>query len=88
MLINKNRKQIKQIIFYFVFFLCSISTFAQEGEPIWNFSSEGFDNPEGGPGDDDPPATPIDNHIWILIIASIGLGIYKIKQQQKNHSSK
>ena len=82
---KKNKKQMKKIIFYFVFcLLCSLPTFAKEDLPDWNTPSGAFDNPEGAPNDGDPPPVPIDNHIWLLIIASMGLGICKTKQYQKH----
>jgi hypothetical protein len=71
---NLKIHNIKNIFFLILFMFYSVSTFSQ-----WT-------NPDGTPGGVDPdpqPATPIDNHIWFLLVSGISLGVFIVHKQKK-----
>ena len=81
---KKNINKIKKDVFYFVLLvLCSTSTFAQEDPSGWDPTSARYYNPEGAPSDDDPVGLPIDDHIWVLLMLALSLGVYKVKLEEK-----
>ncbi len=54
----------------------------EEGLPPIQF----FGNPEGPPEDDDP-ALPINNYLWMLSILGLGLGAFKMQTQPSKKKS-
>lgn len=83
MFINNSERR-NNICYCFVLFMfSSLSTLAQVDQSSWEPGGEVFKNPEGAPNDPDPIAAPIDDHIMILLISGLTLGLLKIQQKKE-----
>lgn len=83
----------RTIIYSILFIFCTLSTFAQEGVPSEPIGWTPTD-PDGTPIDEgdeenadtipnEPIVAPIDNHIWLLLVSGLSLGVFIVHTQNK-----